>query len=83
VKFEAYLAGDFVGADMARKFLQMGYSRSRRDANYKGGRKYDPPQRAQAIRSNPKRPRFSIRPGRPPKEIRKKAWKKKAGWVRF
>lgn len=34
-------AGDFVGMDMARKFLQMGYTRSRRYANYKGGRKYD------------------------------------------
>ncbi|MCA1055452.1 DUF4385 domain-containing protein [Rossellomorea aquimaris] len=32
---------DFVGMDMARKFLQMGYTRSRRYANYKGGRKYD------------------------------------------
>lgn len=34
-------AGDFVGMDMSRKFLQMGYTRSRRYANYKGGRKYD------------------------------------------
>lgn len=34
---------DFVGADMARKFLQMGYTRSRRYANFKGGRKYDGP----------------------------------------
>lgn len=34
-------AEDFVGMDMARKFLQMGYTRSRRYANYKGGRKYD------------------------------------------
>lgn len=33
--------GEFVGADMARKFLQMGYTRARRYANYKGGRKYD------------------------------------------
>lgn len=33
--------GDFVGMDKARKFLQMGYTRSRRYANYKGGRKYD------------------------------------------
>ena len=42
--FLAYLeAGDFVGADMARKFLQMGYTRSRRYANYKGGKKYDGP----------------------------------------
>ncbi|TSJ41051.1 DUF4385 domain-containing protein [Mucilaginibacter corticis] len=40
--FESYLkAGDFVGADMARKYLQMGYTRSRRYANYKGGKKYD------------------------------------------
>ena len=40
--FLAYLKDDeFVGADMARKFLQMGYTRARRYANYKGGRKYD------------------------------------------
>ena len=31
---------DFVGADMARKFIQMGYTRSRRYANHKSGRKY-------------------------------------------
>ncbi len=31
---------DFVGADLARKFLQMGFTRSRRYANYKGGNKY-------------------------------------------
>lgn len=42
--FEAYLAqDDFVGADMARKFIQMGYTRSRRYANHKGGKKYDGP----------------------------------------
>lgn len=40
--FLEYLAqGDFVGADMARKFIQMGYTRSRRYANHKGGKKYD------------------------------------------
>lgn len=40
--FRAYLAADdFVGADMARKFLQMGYTRARRYANHKSGRKYD------------------------------------------
>ncbi|KAK5133681.1 hypothetical protein LTR08_007435 [Meristemomyces frigidus] len=33
-------AGDFVGADMARKFVQMGMTRARRYANYRGGRKY-------------------------------------------
>lgn len=32
---------DFVGMDMARKFIQMGYTRARRYANYKGGKKYD------------------------------------------
>ena len=40
--FDAYLAdGDVVGADMARKYLQMGYTRARRYARHKGGRKYD------------------------------------------
>lgn len=32
---------DFVGADMARKYLQMGFTRARRYFNYKSGRKYD------------------------------------------
>jgi hypothetical protein len=27
--------------DMSRKFIQMGYTRARRYANHKGGRKYD------------------------------------------
>lgn len=36
-------ADDFVGADMARKFLQMGYTRARRYANHQGGKKYDGP----------------------------------------
>lgn len=41
-KFLNYLAAqEFVGADMARKFLQMGYTRARRYTNYRGGRKYD------------------------------------------
>jgi hypothetical protein len=31
---------NFVGTDMARKFLQMGYSRAGRYANHKTGRKY-------------------------------------------
>lgn len=40
--FKNYLkTNDFVGADMARKYLQMGYTRARRYANYKGGKKYD------------------------------------------
>jgi hypothetical protein len=37
---------DFVGMDMARKFLQMGYTRSRRYANHKSGRKYDKDSKA-------------------------------------
>ncbi|MBA3537357.1 MAG: DUF4385 domain-containing protein [Tatlockia sp.] len=32
---------DFVGMDMARKFLQMGFTRSRRYANHANGKKYD------------------------------------------
>ena len=32
---------DFVGMDMARKFLQMGYTRARRYANHRSGKKYD------------------------------------------
>jgi hypothetical protein len=40
--FRAYVKQkDFVGADMARKFLQMGWTRARRYANHRGGRKYD------------------------------------------
>lgn len=40
--FEEYRKNDdFVGMDMARKFIQMGYTRSRRYTNYKGGRKYN------------------------------------------
>jgi hypothetical protein len=42
--FDAYVAdGDMVGADMARKFLQMGFTRSRRYANHRGGKKYEGP----------------------------------------
>jgi len=40
--FQHYVeTGDFVGADMARKFIQMGMTRAKRYANHKGGRKYD------------------------------------------
>lgn len=34
-------AEDFVGMDMARKFLQMGFTRARRYANHSTGTKYD------------------------------------------
>lgn len=32
---------DFVGMDMCRKFLEMGFTRSRRYANHPSGRKYE------------------------------------------
>ncbi|HTV17952.1 MAG TPA: DUF4385 family protein [Polyangiaceae bacterium] len=39
--FTAYRKSrDYVGMDMARKFLQMGYTRARRYANHRSGRKY-------------------------------------------
>jgi len=41
--YEYKKQSDFVGMDMARKFLQMGFTRSRRYANHKGGKKYDGP----------------------------------------
>ena len=41
--YEAYRAdGDFVGMDMARKYLQMGFTRAMRYAKYPGGRKITP-----------------------------------------
>jgi hypothetical protein len=41
--FNAYKANeDFVGMDMARKFLQMGFTRARRYANHRSGRKWSP-----------------------------------------
>lgn len=41
--FERYRdEGDFVGMDMARKYIQMGFTRARRYANHRSGRKRDP-----------------------------------------
>ena len=41
-QFEKYRADyDFIGMDMTRKFMQMGYTRARRYANHASGRKYD------------------------------------------
>ena len=43
--FDLYLGyrvkKDFVGMDMCRKFLEMGFTRARRYANHKDGKKYD------------------------------------------
>ena len=36
-----YEQDDFVGMDMTRKFIQMGMTRAKRYANYKGGKKYE------------------------------------------
>jgi hypothetical protein len=50
--FLAYLkVADFPGADMARKFLQMGWTRARRYTNHKGGRKYDRKTRVELPRT--------------------------------
>ena len=39
--FESYKRkGDFIGMDMCRKFLEMGFTRARRYANHNSGRKY-------------------------------------------
>ena len=38
--YQYYRERDFAGMDMARKFLQMGYTRSRRYANHRSGKKY-------------------------------------------
>jgi hypothetical protein len=41
-RFEEYRTeDDFVGMDMARKYLQMGWTRSLRYAKYPGGKKYE------------------------------------------
>jgi hypothetical protein len=47
---------DFIGMDMARKFLEMGFTRAKRYANHKSGQKYDSsgsvlPQEADALTS--------------------------------
>ncbi|MFZ0854994.1 MAG: DUF4385 family protein [Hyphomicrobiaceae bacterium] len=88
-KFKAYLTReDFVGADMARKFLQMGYTRSRRYANYKGGRKYDPvgkllpkgtgdPRKSESAQTFYKA--WKTAEANPTYGSLKKAWKKNAG----
>lgn len=53
---------DFVGADMARKFLQMGYTRSRRYANHKTGRKYAKNPQKEATKEAEKLARQQILP---------------------
>ena len=60
--FEKYLeADDFVGADMARKFLQMGYTRARRYANHKSGKKYEKNPQKEESKAAEKKARQQIR----------------------
>ena len=54
--------GDFVGMDVARKYLQMGYTRSRRYAKYRGGNKGKSPWRGPTPRRAGRR-RSSTRSG--------------------
>lgn len=61
--FLQYLAeDDFVGADMARKFLQMGYTRSRRYANHKSGKKYKTNPQKQPTKADEKQARKDVLP---------------------
>lgn len=43
---------DFVGMDMARKFIQMGMTRAKRYANHAGGRKYKKGTKEELPKSN-------------------------------
>jgi hypothetical protein len=51
--FQAYKKkNDFVGMDMARKFLQMGFTRARRYANHASGKKFvKNPQKKKTVRA--------------------------------
>lgn len=56
--FEEYRQqNDFVGMDMARKFIQMGYTRARRYANHKGGKKYDEKRQVKPLDCDPVKPK--------------------------
>ena len=55
---------DFVGMDMARKFLQMGYTRSRRYANHKSGRKYSDQDKTQPPELIPETPPYKTETNR-------------------
>ena len=59
---------DLVGMDMARKFLQMGYTRSRRYANHASGRKYDSRGKVKPLEVDEVKAQSA--------EIFKKIWKK-------
>ena len=58
-------ADDFVGADMARKFLQMGFTRARRYANHKGGKKYESNPQKEATKEAEAVARKNLKPQEP------------------
>jgi hypothetical protein len=67
--FKSYAKkGDFVGMDMARKFLQMGFTRSRRYANHKSGQKYDKKGQLLPFQNDPEKAKSA--------ELFKAAWQK-------
>lgn len=89
-KFLDYLAsGEFVGADMARKFLQMGFTRARRYTNYKGGRKYHKETDALLEKGtgDPQKARsaeifydkWQLAEAHPDYQLQKSAWKQRYG----
>jgi hypothetical protein len=90
-QFLEYLVqGDFVGSDMARKYLQMGYTRARRYANYKGGKKYDkssdykPLERGTGEEEKAKAAavfyeKWKLAESNEEYALKKKAWKKEIG----
>jgi len=47
--------GEFPGMDMARKYLQMGWTRAMRYAKYPGGRKYEENEDGQRVEREPQR----------------------------
>jgi hypothetical protein len=55
-------ASDFVGMDMARKFLQMGYTRARRYANHASGKKYEANPQKESTKEKEAAARKRIRP---------------------
>lgn len=67
--FERYRDdGDFVGMDMARKFLQMGFTRARRYASHRSGRKYDERGNVAASAPDPEKARAA--------EVFQRAWQR-------
>lgn len=70
-KYNAYKDdNDFIGMDMCRKFLQMGYTRAMRYANHVGGRKYD-------SKGGGKREMTKTLEGQVSEEVRRKCEEKK------